>query len=523
MFRKRSFWIILIVALAILGGAAYLYFDRTAATEAADEEAAVQSTTVRQGDITISATGAGAVVPATEIALGFTGNGVLKEVLVQVGDKVQAGDVLARLDDTAAQQALANAELQLRQATMQTDASATETGTSYSDIAVEQAQLNLDTAQANLDDLLNWEPDEDEVAQAQGAVEAAQAAYDAALGNEAASSSNITTNRINLDQAQRSLESAQENWDTAYDPGRDWELGDPRRADKLENERAAADEALLRAQESLTVAQANYNAAASSTNHSSSTSAQNNVLNAELALAAALSGPAENEITAAETTVRQAELNLQQALLGRESDALSLAQSQLNLEAAQATVEDTVLIAPMDGTIMTVNGSVGESASAGFITMADLEQPLIEIYLDETDLDKVGLDFEVDVIFDALPDDVFTGHIVQIDPMLSSLNGVTTVRALVLLDEDSFAKPQNLPVGLNATVDVIGGRALGALLVPVEALRELSPGEYAVFVMEDGEPRLRFVEVGLMDFTFAEILSGLEAGEIVTTGIVETN
>jgi hypothetical protein len=57
----------------------------------------------------------------------------------------------------------------------------------------------------------------------------------------------------------------------------------------------------------------------------------------------------------------------------------------------------------------------------------------------------------------------------------------------------------------------------------VEALRELSPGEYAVFVMENGEPQLRFVEVGLMDFSFAEILSGLESGETVTTGIIETN
>jgi HlyD family secretion protein len=280
---------------------------------------------------------------------------------------------------------------------------------------------------------------------------------------------------------------------------------------------------LLRAQESLTVARANYNAAASSTNNSNSTSAQNNILSAELALAAALSGPTESEITAANTAQRQAELNLQQALLGRESDALSLAQSQLNLEAAQSALADTTLVAPMDGTIMTVNGSVGENASAGFITMADLEQPLIEIYLDETDLDKVGMEFDVDVIFDALPNDVFSGHIIQIDPMLSNLNGVTTVRALVLLDEDSFAKPQNLPVGLNATVDVIGGRASGALLVPVEALREISTGEFAVFVLEDGEPKLRFVEVGLMDFTFAEILSGLEAGETVTTGIVETN
>ena len=79
-----------------------------------------------------------------------------------------------------------------------------------------------------------------------------------------------------------------------------------------------------------------------------------------------------------------------------------------------------------------------------------------------------------------------------------------------------------LPIGLNATVEVIGGRATNALLVPVEALREISPGQYAVFVMKNGEPQLRMVEVGLMDFTSAEIKSGLEAGDIVSTGIVAT-
>ena len=61
-----------------------------------------------------------------------------------------------------------------------------------------------------------------------------------------------------------------------------------------------------------------------------------------------------------------------------------------------------------------------------------------------------------------------------------------------------------------------------AVLVPVEALREIGMDEYAVFVMEDGEPRLRVVTVGIMDYTSAEITSGLEAGEVVTTGIVET-
>ena len=70
---------------------------------------------------------------------------------------------------------------------------------------------------------------------------------------------------------------------------------------------------------------------------------------------------------------------------------------------------------------------------------------------------------------------------------------------------------------------VIGGRAQNAVLVPVEAVREIGTNEYAVFVMEAGEPKLRIVTVGLIDYTSAEILSGLSAGEIVTTGVVDTN
>jgi multidrug efflux pump subunit AcrA (membrane-fusion protein) len=80
----------------------------------------------------------------------------------------------------------------------------------------------------------------------------------------------------------------------------------------------------------------------------------------------------------------------------------------------------------------------------------------------------------------------------------------------------------NLPSGTSASVDVIGGRAENAVLIPVEALHEIDGGKYTVFVMENGTPKLRTVEVGLQDITYAEIKSGLEVGETVTTGIVET-
>ncbi|MCL4263831.1 MAG: efflux RND transporter periplasmic adaptor subunit [Anaerolineae bacterium] len=521
MTKRKWFWIISILVVLLVTAVGYAYYANNTAVAAADsEETDVQTAVARLGEIVVSATGAGAVIPATEVELSFTTGGVLEELLVTVGQKVQAGDVLAQVDDTDAQKALANAELSLAQAAMQTDASTTQTGVSYDDISVEQARLNLEEAQQALADLQNWTADPDEIALLQTRLEAAEASYNGARGQEAATSTNITIKNISVEQAQRDLDAALAAQVTAYDPGREWELNDPRRSDALLNERERADDAVLRAQENLQIAQLNYNAAVNSTNSSSSVSAESNLLSAQQELAAAQVGATAQEIAAAETAVRQAELSLQQAQLNQEAHGLSLAQAQLNLESAQADVDGTVLVAPMDGTVTAVNYHVGEQVgTAVFLTLADLAQPMLEIYLDETDLDKAGVGFAVDVVFDALPDETFTGEIVQVDPALYQSNGVSAVRAVVRLN---YNKPQTLPVGLNATVEVIGGRAQNAVVVPVEALREISPDQYAVFVMENGEPTLRMVEVGLMDFSFAEILSGVEAGEEVTTGIVET-
>ncbi|NHZ72228.1 MAG: HlyD family efflux transporter periplasmic adaptor subunit [Aquificales bacterium] len=521
MLKKKGFWIGLIIIVVVAVGGYYAYDTLFQPTAVEAEEAPLQTAVSRRGNITISATGAGTVIPAEEVGLAFSTAGVLEALNVTVGSEVTVADELARLHNTNAQQAVANAELQLQQAAFATDPDATEAGVSLSDIAVEQARIKLDVAQAALDDLLAWEPDEDEIAQAEASLAAANASFSAAAGQESASNNGVTIQQINLDAAQRSLVDAQAAYNTAYDPGREWEFGVQRMADALENERAAADRNLIKAQENLAIAQANLNTAVSGVNYSSSANARSNVLGAEQALATAQTGPAAADIESAEIAVRQAELAWQQALINQQTDALNLAQAQLNLEAAQQTLTDMVLTSPVNGTVMSISATVGENVgTAAFMTLADLETPLLEVYLDESDMNMVGLDFEVEVVFDALPDQTFKGVVVQVDPQLVNEGGVTAVRALVELD--SFAKPQTLPVGMNATVEVIGGQAENAVIVPVEALRELSPGEYAIFVMENGEPKMRIVEVGLMDFSFAEILSGLEAGEEVTTGIVQT-
>jgi len=523
MANKRRVWIIVgvVAVLAIVGG--YLVYSNGQTAAAQEDTTEVQTSTVRTGSITVSATGAGTVIPARQVDLAFSTSGVLTELAVGVGDQVTTGDELARINDTTAQHALATAQLQVTQAAMQTDATATQTGISFDDISIEEAQMTLDETQAALDELVNWTADEEEIALLQAKLDAAEASYSAALGQDSASSTNVDVEAISLEQTKRALAEAQDAYDVAHDPGRDWELNDPRTADALEAERDRTADSLLRAQEALEVAELNYQATVSSTNYSSSASAQSNLLSAQQELATAQSGPTADEITAAQTTVRTAELALKQAQLNQEANALSLQQAQLSLQSAQADVDGTVLTAPFDGVVTAINYNVGENASGAVMTLADMSQPLLEVYLDESDLNMIGLSYQVEVSFDALADQVFTGTVTQIDPTLVTSNGVSVVRALVQLDESSFAKPQTLPAGLNATVEVIGGKAENALLVPVEALREISDGQYAVFVMVDGVPELRMVEVGLMDYSFAEILSGVAEGDVVTTGVVETN
>ncbi len=464
--RKGQLWVLLLLIVVAAGGGYYAYTYYLTPAEV-EEEPALQTAKVRRGDIVITALGSGNLVPEHEVDVGFRSSGTLVELNVAVGDRVREGDVLARLDDAPARLQVTQAELNLAQAREKlAEARAAYTQT-------------LEVAQANL--------------------RAAEADYEALLKQEEHTNDRLTTARINLEQARRALEEAQTAYDTAWDPGRDWELYIDRRATALENERESTRRALEKARDDLQIAIANYNLALLSVEDDSALqAAQAKVVAARQAVEDAQSGAA---IRAAEWAVKQAELAL---------------------ESAQLSLENTVLRAPCDGTVVAVTAAVGEAVgTAPVVTLADLEKPRVRFYLEESDLDKVATGNRVTVIFDAYPDREFTGHVVQIAPVLSTVDGTPAVQAWAVLDE--VEDDVLLPAGLTADVEVVAGEAYKTLLIPVQALRELAPGKYAVFVLsESGQLELRPVEVGLRDFANAQILSGLELGEVVSTGTVET-
>ena len=525
ILRNKYLWISVGVILFIVVGGYYAYDYFSADSVEVSEAAQIQTSVARSGDLTVFASGAGQVVPTTEVNLGFDEAGTLAERLVKVGDQVQAGEVIARLETNQSEDeialALAEAELNVLIAQQALD-------DIYDSVQIDTAQalLDVETAQQTLEDLLNGDLRQAQavqaVAEAQEAVNQAQRTYNGTRST--AASSTIDAAYAELVLAEKKLKDQQAKFDD-YANKPDEDLGK------------------ANAQLKLSAAQAAYNNALRYYNAVTGTGSQLDLDLSAADLAAAQAKLAEAErdyerikdgATPGEIALAEANLALAEAryeTLKAGVDPAEVALADANLANAQAKLalarEDQAvvdLLAPLDGTIMSISASVGEAVGTNaIIVTADLKQPVLEVYLDEADLDKVAVGFEVEVVFDSLPDDMFTGHVTEVSPSLQTVSNVDAVLAWVQLDAESFSKPQSLPVGSNASVDVIGGRTQNTVLVPVEAVREIGPDEYAVFVMEGGEPRLRIVTVGLMDYTSAEILTGLSAGEIVTTGVVETN
>ena len=143
----------------------------------------------------------------------------------------------------------------------------------------------------------------------------------------------------------------------------------------------------------------------------------------------------------------------------------------------------------------------------------------MQAFLDPSDWDKVKVGKDAEITFDALPGAKFTGKVTEVDPGLYASGNTSVIRAFIQLDlpKSGF----NLPLGSTAAVDVIGGRADNALLIPIEALHPAGD-QYTVFVMQNGKPLLHVVQIGIQDQVSVEIKSGLQAGDVVTTGITTT-
>lgn len=465
--RNTNGWVILFIALAMLLVAGIYYLSTL---RSANEESTLETSTVSRGDIILSATGLGTLIPSEEVSLGFKKGGEVQEVFVSLGDEVEAGQVLARLEDSTLQLKYKQAEANLAALSSPSEiASAAQ--------AVQEAKESFATARNDLQYLIGPEMlvGEEQVAAAQQNLQAAEAALE--LDASDANKQKLVDAEANREKAQETLSYAYYNFSNTY------------------------------TLETFTYPIRN--------DHGTTIRRQ-------------LIAPTDAELLAARATYELAASNLYDAqnyldiLNGVKttddvptSSVTSLTEAKRALDKAKANLDATELIAPISGTITSLSLNVGDEVkTSSVITISNTSQPyVIDASLDETDWDKAKVGFDATVTFDLLPDDNYSGKIIQVYPKLDDSSGTSMVHILVQLDQTVNT---DLPVGSSASVDVTGGEALDVVLVPVSALKE-TEGNYSVYLMKDGTPTTQQVEIGLQDILYAEVISGLEEGDVVVT------
>lgn len=184
--------------------------------------------------------------------------------------------------------------------------------------------------------------------------------------------------------------------------------------------------------------------------------------------------------------------------------------AEAEVAAAETALHKATITAPFSGIIGLRQVSLGEYVTAGqaITTLADVDNLRIDFRVSEVFLTEVGKGQEVNVIFDALPEQVYTGVISALDPVVSVEGRALSVRA-ILQNVDGKLRP-----GLFGRVEIVTDTRR-SIMLPEAAIVTTPTGDKAVFVVVDGHAKMSPVTIGTRVPGEVEILAGVKDGDMV--------
>jgi HlyD family secretion protein len=406
---KARGWIFLIVAVVVIGGAAFYY---TRGQGQSNQQATYQTATVTRGSITQSVSSSGSVRSMQSAQVDWQTSGQVSKVEVQVGQQVQAGQELEVLDPTSVSPSVLNGQQTLV-----------------------DAENNLQSLQAST---LTTTQAEQALANAQASYKTAQDALSALQVQ-----TNAGTTAIKQDQADLLLKQLQlQKMESKYGTLTRLNPTNKSKANKV-LQLATAQTAVDNAQKALDWAQGNP-----STN--------------DIAVAQA-------NLAVAQSQLNDAQRQYDQVKNGITSDTLAAAQAAV--DAAKATVNEIRLTAPISGTVTSVGNLPGDLVSAGTagIQIDNLSSQFVDVVVSEIDINKIQVGQAVQLSFDAIPNKTYNGKVTTVGTVGTSSQGVVNFPVTVqLTDADAQVKP-----GMSAAVSIDVAKDNNVLLVPNQAVRSL--------------------------------------------------
>ena len=209
----------------------------------------------------------------------------------------------------------------------------------------------------------------------------------------------------------------------------------------------------------------------------------------------------------------------------------SVERTQRDIAILEEQLTKTKIVAPFDATILTRPVSMGQavSGSGGFnsgtevLTIADLNDMVINAHINQADITRLKADQEVEVAVEAVAGLKVTGKVERMAPQATIKNNIKGFAVRILLKNvDTKIRP-----GMTANIKIPVGSADNVVSVPLAAVFTDKnadtgrPERYVYVVTQDEGSEVssferRSVQVGISDFFFAEIQAGLKSGETVT-------
>jgi multidrug efflux pump subunit AcrA (membrane-fusion protein) len=217
---------------------------------------------------------------------------------------------------------------------------------------------------------------------------------------------------------------------------------------------------------------------------------------------------ARQQLEAAVNTARQSNQAVQSAEAGVES-----ARSQVAI--AQKAVSDAIIRAPYAGYVSNRPIAVGEYVTPASVVATVLRTNPIKLQLQvpEADAPHITQGMGVSLEVDAYSDRKFAGQVSAVNPAIDPTSRSATIEALVENGDNALRS------GMFATARIVRQGGGHSVYVPRAAVfSDQNTQSYRVFVIQpDGTAKLRVVQIGTEEGDTIQILSGVNADEVVAT------
>ncbi|MDO5377822.1 MAG: efflux RND transporter periplasmic adaptor subunit [Clostridia bacterium] len=185
------------------------------------------------------------------------------------------------------------------------------------------------------------------------------------------------------------------------------------------------------------------------------------------------------------------------------------AKALAELESARAKLDALTVVAPCSGKVASVEASEGDSVTDGtkIMTLVEDTGMTVALSVDELDILSVQPGQEVSLTVDALEDAQMSGVVEKIAPLGNTGSGVTTYDVYIELTQVD----ERVLGGMNVSGEIAIESLRDVLILPTDALRKDGEGYYVT--MEDGSARR--VSVGVITDDYTQIIEGISEGETV--------